>query len=136
MSDMGPGDQLRAYMAHTTGSETLHRHGIVKSFTYTDGILYMAEVCEAHWLIDLVMSHQPDVKLRLGEERDFQVWRLKWMWESEENAHAWVIEAWSDTPDESALLAKQEIPYSDFPQTLSPFEFYVEYGTMMLKEER
>ncbi len=126
---------VKQYARHTVGSECLHRHPMLIQFHHTDGIQFMAETCGAHWLIDAVMSWQPEVQGKLSSEgfRDFQVWRFARDYKRDE---AWILECWSDTPSKSTLLASQKIEYSDFPQGLAPFEFYVENFTMMLKEER
>lgn len=123
---------VREYARQTCGSLDLHRHW-TRALVYTDGIEFLAETCGAYWLIDAVASHQPAIAKRHPYEAGFQVWRLVRVWKRDD---AWRLEAWSDTPDESTLLARQEIPYSDFPPGLSGFEWWVEYETMMLKEER
>lgn len=118
------------YRAHTIGSEDIHQHWL--GLRYTDGLNYVAETCGAHWLIDLVASHQP--KLR---REPFQLWRLV-RHKTRTRPEGWDAEAWTDSPEAegSRRLVLQRISYSDFPEELSPFEFYVEYGTAMLKEER
>jgi len=57
-----------------TGTENWYRHGLMPNVLYTDGVRYLAEHAQAHWLIDKIASLQllPNIK---GEE--FQVWRLK-----------------------------------------------------------
>ena len=128
-----PAELVREYERHANGSETFYKHWL--GIIYTDGVNFLAETCGAHWLIDAVASHQPAVrrKLRAMDSRDFQVWRLR-------KAHAvkpaWVLECWSDTPNQSTLLCVQRISYSDFPEDLAPFECYLEEGTLMLKGER
>lgn len=117
-------DRVREYMAQTTGSESIHKHWL--GLRYTDGMYFVAEVCEAHWLIDLVASYQP--KLR-GE--DFQVWRLS---PPPAEGEPWLFTAFHDIPGK--ILVRQEIEYSTFPVNLTPFEFWVENNTAMLKQER
>ena len=41
---------------------------------YTDGINEMAELCKAHWLIDVVMSNQTS---KFKSKHPFQVWIIK-----------------------------------------------------------
>lgn len=122
--------QVKAHMRQTTGTFTWHRHWL--GMLFTDGIEYVCEVCEAHWLTDLVASWQPEIRKRHYDLRTFQTWRLEHVKGTE-----WVIEAWSDTPkaEGSTMLARQKIPYSDFPEDLSPFVFWVRDDMMMLKEE-
>lgn len=128
---------VRDYARQTTGSVDLHAHWLRGS--YTDGMAFVAETCGAHWLLDVVASHQPGIAARLRKHglRDFQVWRLTYSPTRGRTAR-WVVDAWSDTPEapEAVLLARQTIAFSDFPTELSGFEFYAEAGVVMLKEER
>lgn len=124
------GERVREYCAQTTGTDEWHKNWL--GLVYTDGIQYVAETCKAHWLIDLVASWQPDIARKHQADACFQVWRLEHI-----KGDEWLIEAWSDTPrsEGSTRLARQKIPYSDFPEDLAPFEFWVEGGTMLLKQE-
>lgn len=140
---------VRDYCRQTTGSEEWFSHAF-GPLVYTSGIQFLAETCGAYWLIDLVASHQPDIRRKMEKHdlRPFQVWRLRWIpdvvnADGTVESVKWIIDAWSDTPEApasddgpaSVLLAKQEIGYSDFPESLSPFEFWVEDATALLKEE-
>lgn len=124
---------VREHMAHTTGTYQWHKHWL--GLIYTDGIEFVAKTCEAYWLIDLVASHQPEIRKRWPNDHDFQVWNLTKI--ENDRQFEWLAEAWTDTPfsEGSFKLASQRIPYSDFPDELSPFEFWVEGGTMLLKQE-
>lgn len=120
---------------HCTDEWHRHFHGLI----YTDGIKFVAETCGAYWLIDAVASHQPIVRAKLEQHglRPFQVWRLLKL----ESDDAWILDAWSDTPEyaggdegpASVLLVEQNFGYTDFPESLSPFEFWVEGETALLK---
>lgn len=91
-------------LAHFTGSECWYRHPLYPSITYTDGAQYMAEAGGAYWLLDAIVSHQHDPRVR---NEPFQVWTLR------------------VAPDRSALLtcedrdhglvASQSIAFTDFP---------------------
>jgi hypothetical protein len=117
-------ENLLADLAQFTGSESWYRHPLAKML-YTDGFRFLAETAGAYWLIDLVASHQLAIA-RKGDSA-FQVWRLK------KNGRGATIDAWTDTPDKSQLLARQVIEYTDFPLDL--FEWFVIDGVMMLKSE-
>lgn len=135
--------RVRAYEAQTTGTERWHKHPL--GLHFTDGIAYMADTCGAYWLIDLVASHQPKVRRRLQAlgRGDFQVWRIRQI-EPKAGIKLWVVDAWTDTPELKASecepgsrrLVRQTIGYSDFPEELSGFEWYVEGGVALLKGER
>lgn len=120
------GHRVREYARHAIGSETIYKHWL--GLRYTDGIKFLAETCGAYWLIDAVASHQPMIS------ESFQVWRLAPC--LSKGRQRWALEAWSDTPDKSKRLARQVIEYTDFPKDLMPFEWWVEHGTMLMKEER
>jgi hypothetical protein len=61
-------DQLRNF----TGTTKWFRH--FTGYTYTEGVQAMAAQFSAYWFIDLVMSHQTNLKVRAHE---FQTWDLK-----------------------------------------------------------
>ncbi len=130
-------EEVREYRRQCNGSVDQHRHFL--GILYTDGIKLVADKLEAHWLIDLVASWQPSIKKRHPERWGFQVWRLETVYRQTSDPSVkgmgWKISAWDDTPGESTRLATQAIEYSDFPEALSPFEFWVEGDVMMLKEE-
>jgi hypothetical protein len=123
-------EAVREYQRQTTGTDSHHRHPF--GLIFTDGMAFLAETCGAFWLLDLVASHQPDIRKRHGRDASFQVWRLR------QDGEGWSAEAWSDKPESegSTLFARQVIEFSDFPAELAPFEFYVEQGVALLKEER
>jgi hypothetical protein len=60
---------------HFTGSETWHRHALVRTVLFTDGVKYVADAGEAYWLIDEIAFAQkgnPSVRAE-----PFQSWTLK-----------------------------------------------------------
>jgi hypothetical protein len=126
---------IEQHMAYTTGSTQMRKHHL--GIDYTDGMHYVAEICGAHWLLDLIASHQPTIRRKHPELHGFQLWILTKNTDDPDSP-LWIIDAWSDTPtsEHAVGLATQEIQYSDFPDGLLPFEFYVENNTALLKEER
>jgi len=140
-------EEAREILAHaSTGSAAVYRHYILHSFLYTENVKRIAAVLGGYWLIDAIASHQFKVreKLRRLGLRDFQVWAL---FPDGEGA---ALEAWTDTPraaaDESGpasvCLARQAIPYTDFPLSGEivpegrPFVLYVENAVLCLPAER
>lgn len=87
-----------------TGSENWYRHPLWPSITYTDGAQYVAEAGGAYWLLDAIVSHQHDARVR-GQE--FQVWTLK---VSPDRSATLTCEDGDHT-----LVANQSIAYTDFP---------------------
>lgn len=136
MNDTEKTSAVREHEHQTTGADEWFQHPF--GMVYTSGIYFMAETCGAHWLLDLVASHQPDIRKKMEAHRlrPFQVWRIR------KKGDNWLIDCWSDTPggnppdeEESFKLAEQELEYSDFPTGLSGFEFWVEDQTMLLPAE-
>jgi hypothetical protein len=93
---------------------------------YTQGVLFLAENAGAHWLIDLIASHQLDKRLRT---EDFQLWTLTVR--SDKTASAEVFRDSGQPP-----LLFQEIEYTDFPVELAAeIKLYVRDGVLMLPSE-
>ena len=138
LSDDAKAQAIRKYARHTQGTVHWYVHW-TGHLRYTDGILHLAETCGAHWLIDLVASWQCEIRRKYPSLAHFQVWRLQ---AAEQEDDPWVIEVWSDTPEDGAsiLLARQVIEYSDFPANLAlprseGYQFWVEGDVALLKEE-
>ncbi len=103
------------------GSENYYKHGMLgRGFVYTDGIHYLAETAGAHWLIDLIASHQLNKKVR---REPFQLWTIKL-----NGKGGATVFAQSDT--DSPRLCQQFIEYTDWPESLQDFQCYVERGSL------
>lgn len=105
------------------GSERFTRYQ--DSLLLTDGARYVAEACEAFWLMDIIWSVEP--KLR---HEPFWVVELK----VSESATGQVI----ITDGNDNVLYTQALKYTDFP--LPEIKLYAEFGegprVVMLPEER
>ena len=88
---------------------------------YTEGIHYLVEQAGAYWLIDLVGSHQPQLR-----DCPFQVWSIEVREDS--SALATMVE-----DDGLPVRVNQEIPFTDFP--IPCYSFYCIEGVMLLKSE-
>lgn len=134
LSPAAKAEAVRLYARQTTGSENVYR-GLC-GLLFTEGVRYVADTCGAFWLVDAIASHQGAARVR---REPFQVWNLEREGltpDAGEPSEGWVLSAWDDSAHKSHLLARQVIPYSDFPPDLSPFKLYVENGTCLLPEER
>ena len=121
-------ERVAGYMAQTTGSDTFYRHALMPDIKWTEGVQFVADTCSAHWLVDLIVSHQLNDEVA---RELFQVWTLRRF------GNSWIIQATDgDKGDGPIEIARQEIPYSDFPVDLSPFTLYLEGSTIMLPRER
>lgn len=128
------------YKAQCNGSATFTRHW-TNCLIYTAGIELLADSFGAHWLVDLIASHQPKIVRSFLDLAYFQVWTVTHK-PTKTYPDRWVAEAWSDTPgaDGSFLLAKQVVKFSDLAKELSGTSFYVEgngqHRTLLLPCER
>lgn len=86
------------------GTENYYRHGLVRDVVYTDGVQFLAEQIGAHWLIDLIASHQTNAKVR---HEPFQVWTL----ERKDGGAVAYVRADTNRP----RIVEQEMEYTDFP---------------------
>jgi hypothetical protein len=112
-------------LAGFTGSDEFYQHW-TRRLVYTQGVLFLAENAGAHWLIDLIASHQLDKRLRT---EDFQLWTLTIR--SDKTARAEVLRDSGQPP-----LLFQEIEYTDFPVELAAeIKLYVRDGVLMLPSE-
>ncbi len=87
-----------------TGSEHWYRHPLYPSITYTDGAHHVAEAGGAFWLLDVIVSHQHDARVRRHE---FQVWTLK---VAADRTGTVTCE-----DGDGAVITTQSIPFTDFP---------------------
>lgn len=99
-------DQLRAQLAHFTGSETFTRHALVRTVLMTEGVRYLADTAGAHWLTDAIASYVLDDRAR---QESFQVWRLA-VDPTTRKAILSMTDGNCDTP-----IITQEFDYTDFP---------------------
>ena len=72
-----------------------------KNFLLTDGAKFVAEACDAYWLVDLFASHLPSYK-----DEGFAVLYLK----VKDGKAVAKIEDWN-----GKVLKKKKIEYTDFP---------------------
>lgn len=130
--------EVELYAANCNGTSYYHKQGPLSDMRYTDGVQNLAEVCGAYWLVDLIASHQSTIRGERPDHHDFQVWRFMLTEPENAESRAWVAECWTDTPGElgSLLLARQLIPYSNFPPELSPYcGVWVEGKVILLNRE-
>ncbi len=65
--------QLITQLAQFTGSETFTRHGLAQSVLMTEGVVFLAQHAQAHWLTDAIASYLHDAR---AKREEFQVWQL------------------------------------------------------------
>ena len=84
-------------------TENYYRHWLL-GFKFTDGVKALADHWNAYWLIDLIVSHQVEPKVKA---EGFQVWDLKRVKDSKFVAIC--------TDGNKNHVTQQVIPFSDFP---------------------
>ena len=116
--------------SYNQGSENFYHHD--NSVTYTDGIKYLADSCEAYWLIDLISSYQCERRIR---QHPFQVWTM--------HVDDRKVAQIRCEDGNGHLITRQAVPFTTFP--LETITLYLEDGSLdgetlikvlMLPEER
>jgi hypothetical protein len=88
-----------------TGSETWHRHGLIRSILFTDGAKHVADAGGAYWLLDtiaLAQKHCPNLAVE-----EFQRWTLRVAAD-----HTATIRCEDGNGRE---LFNESLPFTDFP---------------------
>lgn len=118
--------EVRAALAQCYCTDNIYQHWMAPKFRYTDGVQTLARKTGAFWLIDAIVSHQIDKRLRTGDLEDFQLWELTVRSDS-----SCVLTCRADTNREPVVT--QEIEYTDFP--LDHIKLYLECGVLLLPSE-
>ena len=114
-------NKIKTGLRQFIGTQEYHRLSL-GSMVCTDGIKFLAEKCEAYWLVDLVASYQTE---RFKTAYRFQLWKVALL----EGSRA-VVTCREDTGRPN--IVEQHIEYTDFP---FDYEFYVVDSVMMVKSE-
>lgn len=113
--------QIESNLANFIGTENYYKHWL--GFQYTDGIKYLADAAASYWLLDTIGSHWMTDQLK---HIPFQVWEL--LVYPDQRA---ILTMREDS--DSAIIVKQEIPYTDFP--LESIRLYLVNDVLMLTSE-
>lgn len=111
---MNANDSLRQYTC--TDNYYRHFHGIL----FTDGVKALCDLFKCYWLLDIVVSYQPQLK-----EADFQVWTIT------KRPDGTALVTCTDGND--GVLRAQEIEFTDFPADEATL--WVEFGVVLLPSE-
>lgn len=96
--------EIRNHLMNHIGTEDWYMHNIFRSYKYTDGVLDMAEMCKAHWMIsDIIVIGA--MKLNKEEFISVEIHR-------ELNCPGITIKY---TDGNEAVLFSQYYPKTDFP---------------------
>lgn len=119
---MSPNPLRASDLLKFTGSEHWYRHPLSRSITYTDGARYVAEAGGAYWLLDAIVSHQLDPRVRAEQ---FQVWVLK---VAEDRSAVLSCE-----DGDHHCVTSQAISFTDFP--LPEITLWLTNGVIFLPSE-
>ena len=111
---MNANEQLREF----NGSENYYAYNF--GYAYTDGVRALVNMFECYWLLDIIVSYQPQLR-----SEDFQVWTLG------VNGDRSAVVLCCDGNDK--ILKSQEIPFTDFKATEATI--WVEGDVMLLPSE-
>lgn len=106
-----------------SGGEELYPHWL-KRFSYTEGVKFLADRGNAHWLLDAIASHQPNLLRQNPMLADFQSWKLT-VTNRKGVLYCGV--------DGDKLEQVQKIPFTDFP--LSEVKLFLIDGVLLLPSE-
>lgn len=96
-----------------TGDLVRYRHPLNRKVIYTKGVRYVAQKCEAYWLIDAIASWIVTKRFKEAVAADYRVGEMHfWTLEVSENQTARLY-AKADSPEEPFIV--QEISFTDFP---------------------
>lgn len=119
---MSPNPLRASDLLQFTGSEHWYRHPLAPSITYTDGARYVAEAGGAYWLLDAIVSHQLDPRVRAEQ---FQVWVLK---VAQDRSAVLICE-----DGDHNNVTSQAVSFTDFP--LPEITLWLTNGVIFLPSE-
>lgn len=111
--------EILAELPNFYETDQWHRYSPVlfPNVLLTDGALFIAESCDAYWLMDVISSHLPSVKDTFAIA---QLFRVNYYGRSDA-ATFYIVD---DVPP-NTTWAEQDVEYTDFP--LDEIKFYVSY---------
>ena len=111
--------EIEQILAQCSGTENYYRHFM--GFVYTDGVQVMAELCQAHWLLDSIGIYQPILK---HDPKNMLQWMQFWTLTVKDNTVVLICER-----DSGDVAIRQEIEYTDFP--LAEIKVWLEAGEIL-----
>ncbi|MCT7953588.1 hypothetical protein NG798_27710 [Ancylothrix sp. C2] len=118
-------EEIQKTLPHFSSTENYYRH-ILGGFNYTDGVRYVAQSCEAYWLIDAIASYQ--LKRPLINSEDLQKFQILKLQVNENKSATLTLER-----DTDQRVFSQYLPYTDFP--LPEIKFYLADKVLLLPTE-
>lgn len=101
-------DELRQF----TGTTHCYAHPLNRRVLYSDGVKFLADQAEAHWLIDAIASYFGSDPMKQAIARDMRLATLQF-WRLERQGNGAVLTAVADSGEPPFIT--QHIPFTDFP---------------------
>jgi len=121
--------ELRAKLAHHTGSETFIRSSLNPNVVYTEGVVALCNEAQCWWLTDILASYQSTERF---DREHFQAWCIV----VDEETRSAVVSCTNGNSKKP--IVEQRLEYTDFP--LAHFSLWVEgprsQRVAMLPQER
>ena len=118
----------QSHLNQFSGSCNYHRYG--RCLLLTDGVRYLIEQCQCHWLVDVVISYQPQL-MRDSILQHIQFWKLEKTGDS-----TGVVRCLRDTND---IAITQELDYTSFFKYFADDKVWLYFipkeGVLMLPSE-
>lgn len=114
-------NRLKTELRYFSGSEQYYRNPLFGGYVYTEGVQHLAEQAGAYWLIDTILSHQLEPKLK---GQPFQVWKMT----VQDDSAAVTVEDGNDN-----IITSLTIEFTDFP--LEEMTLWLVDKTLMLPSE-
>jgi hypothetical protein len=110
---MKPKAEIEEGLAQFHGTDTWTRHRMFRQLLMTDGILYLRDAADCHWLVDAIGSHIFTARRRLNPQaQPFQHWHFK---RASLNRVDKPHRLWCTDGNSEKAIVSQRIEYSDFP---------------------
>lgn len=101
-------ENLNDGLGEYTGTEGYHKT-ILPGYVLTDGAKAAADKFKAYWLIDVILSYQPELKKEL-----FQIWTIRCTQKGSKRKAVVIMRPDADKP----AMVTQRIGFTDFPEGL------------------
>lgn len=116
-------EEIQRRLGGFTGTENYYKFHTLK---LTDGVKWLAEVCECYWLLDIIFSIARFERKLRGQE--FVVCKIRVI----RLAHSTKAVFTADDGNNN-ILYRQNIPFTDFP--LDEIKLYLVDGVILLPSE-
>jgi hypothetical protein len=106
MTKMTP-EAFQERLQSFTGTDNHHGHSI-HGVRFTDGVRFVADAAEAHWLIDAIATHLMEPQVR---DQPFTVWTLRKLDKDNSTGPAELV----CTDGNHVPLGRRELEFTTFP---------------------